>query len=216
MSGDSFIRAGEVQREEIKQPVWLMSFADFAGCLLASFVLLYSLAQTDRERMQAAFGIEPSTQVEAGAQGGAADKSMATKPVEDGKNTDYLATLLQTKIDAVPALADITVIPLADKIALDLPLARLNADTASADRADDLLFALAGLLSVIPNDSAITTEVPIAADGKSWSQGITLANALSGRLRDSGAPDGLTARTVISADADSHVRAVIFRDADEP
>ena len=56
----------------------------------------------------------------------------------------------------------------------------------------------------------------MAADGKNWAQGINLANALSVRLRESGAPDSLTARTVISADADSHVRAIIFRDADEP
>jgi flagellar motor protein MotB len=216
MSGDDFIRAGEMPHQEIKQPVWLMSFADFAGCLLASFVLLYSLAQTDRERMQAAFGIEAGPKVEAGTQGGAADKSMAAKPAEDGKNTDYLASLLQTKIDAVPALAGVTVIPQVDKIALDLPIARLNIDANAADRADDLLFALAGLLSVIPNDSAIATEIPASAGGGDWTKGMTLANALAQKLRDSGAPDALVARTAISSDNASHVRAVIFRDAEEP
>ena len=216
MSGDSFIRAGQAPREEIKQPVWLMSFADFAGCLLASFVLLYSLAQTDRERMQAAFGIEAGPKVEAGTEGGAADKSMKAKPVEDGKNTDYLASLLQTKIDAVPALSDIVVVPLTDKIALDLPVTRLNIDATNADRADDLLFALAGLLAVIPNESAITTELPFSADGENWTKGITLANALAQKLRESGAPDSLAARTAVSSDSVAHVRAVIFRDAEEP
>lgn len=214
MSGDNFIRAGEPVHHDIKQPVWLMSFADFAGCLLASFVLLYSLAQTDRERMQAAFGIESAPKVEAGTQGGAADKSMATKPVEDGKNTDYLASLLQTKIDAAPALADVKVISLTDKVALDLPVARINADATAADRSDDLLFALAGLLSVIENDSAISAEIPMTADGESWSKGMLLANALAQKLRDSGAPDSLTARTMISPDGTNHVRAVIFRDAE--
>jgi flagellar motor protein MotB len=205
-----------MRREEIKQPVWLMSFADFAGCLLASFVLLYSLAQTDREKMQAAFGIETASQAETGTQGGAADKSMATQPVEDGKNTDYLATLLQTKIDSAPALADVTVVALIDKIALDLPVARLNADSTAADRDKDLLFALAGLLAVIPNDSAIATELPAGTDGENWAKGMILANALAQKLRDSGAPDALTARTTIGSDTAVHVRAVIFRDAETP
>jgi hypothetical protein len=126
MSSEDLIRAAKHEHQEIKQPVWLMSFADFAGCLLASFVLLYSLAQTDRARMQTAFGIESSVTSEESGDNGAADKSMATKPADEGRNTDYLATLLQTKIDTAPALAEIVVIPQADKIALELPMARIN------------------------------------------------------------------------------------------
>lgn len=216
MSGRDFIRAGEMPRQEIKQPVWLMSFADFAGCLLASFVLLYSLAQTDRARMQAAFGIEATANVAVGEQGGPAEKSMATQPAEDGKDTDYLATLLQTKIDAAPALADTVVTPLPDKIALDLPIARINADATPADREDDLLFALAGMLAVIPNDSVILAALPASPDGGNWTKGMILANALAQRLRDSGAPDSLVARTGLSDDMATHIRVVIFRDAEKP
>lgn len=215
MSGDDFIRAGEMPRQEIKQPVWLMSFADFAGCLLASFVLLYSLAQTDRARMQVAFGIESSSKVETGQQGGAADKSMATNPVEDAKDTDYLATLLQTKIDETPALAEIVVTPLSDRIALDLPTARIDTSGNPAERADDLLFALAGMLAVIANDSAIVAELPLAVDGGNWTKGMAVANVLAKRLRETGAPDALTARTGISPDEAAHIRVVIFRDAEE-
>jgi flagellar motor protein MotB len=216
MSGEDFIRAAEVRHQEIKQPVWLMSFADFAGCLLASFVLLYSLAQTDRERMQTAFGIEAAPQVEVGTQGGASEKSMATRPAEDGKDTDYLTTLLRTKIDAAPALAEIAVRPLPDRIALDLPIARINANLAEENRDDDLLFALAGVVGVIPNDSAIVAELPASTNGDNWTKGMALANALAKRLRDSGAPDALVARTGVSADGAAHIRLTIFRDADQP
>ena len=216
MSGDDFIRAGEAPRHEIKQPVWLMSFADFAGCLLASFVLLYSLAQTDRERMQAAFGIESTPKVETGTQGGAAEKAMPAKPAEEARDTDYLATLLQTKIDEAPALAEIAVTPLPDRIALDLPIARISTENAPAEREDDMLFALAGMLAVIPNDSAIVAELPPNVAGENWTKGITLANALAARLRGSGAPDALIARTGLSPDEAAHIRVVIFRDADAP
>ena len=215
MSGDNFIRAGQQPREEIKQPVWLMSFADFAGCLLASFVLLYSLAQTDRARMQAAFGIEATAETEAGKEAGAADKYMATKPTTDGRDTDYLATLLQTKIDAAPALADIIVIPFQDEVTLELPLARIGSD-ASVPREEDLLFALAGLLAVTLNESALRADIPADATGDNWDKGMALANALVQRLRDVGAPDTLLARTGLSTDDAAHVRVVIFREADEP
>jgi hypothetical protein len=215
MSGDNFIRAGQQPREEIKQPVWLMSFADFAGCLLASFVLLYSLAQTDRARMQAAFGIEATAETDVGKEAGATDKSMATKPTTDGRDTDYLATLLQTKIDATQALADIIVIPLQDEIVLELPLARIGSD-GSVPREEDLLFALAGLLSVTPNESALRTDMPAGTAGDNWDKGMVIANALVRRLRDAGAPDTLLARTGLSTDGAAHVRVVIFREADEP
>jgi flagellar motor protein MotB len=203
---------GRSRAPEIKQPVWLMSFADFAGCLLASFVLLYSLAQTDRVRMQAAFGIAETPKIVVGTQGGPDTKSMTALPVEDGKDTDYLATLLQTKVAADPALGGITVEPLPDKVALSLPLARLTADATAGSHDGSMLNALASLLSVVPNDSALVAELPQLGPGN-WTKGMTLANALSQRLRDSGAPDNISARVGASTDPNGHVRLVIFRDS---
>jgi flagellar motor protein MotB len=214
MSGDDFIRAGEAPKHEVKQPVWLMSFADFAGCLLASFVLLYSLAQTDRARMQAAFGIE-ATESQVEAEEGAAEKSMAAKPAAEGRDTDYLANLLQTKVDATPALKEVLVLPQGDNVMLDLPLKRIDMAADAATREDDLLFALAGLLAVTPNEAALSADMPQDGTGENWAKGMTLANKLATHLRDSGAPDALIARTGISADDAPHIRVVIFREAGE-
>ena len=136
--------------------------------------------------MQAAFGIEPTPTVAVGTQGGPSEKSMAARPAETGKNTDYLAALLRTKIDAEPALAEITVTPLSDKVALELPIARISTESGAAGRPNDLLFALAGMLAVIANDSALVAELPASTTGENWTQGMALANALSQRLRDSG------------------------------
>ncbi|WP_374381212.1 flagellar motor protein MotB [Dongia sp.] len=210
MSGDDFIRAGEAPRHEVKQPVWLMSFADFAGCLLASFVLLYSLAQTDRAKMQAAFGITPTEQVE--SSDGSADKSMAEKKTDEGRDTDYLATLLQTKIDSAPALKGVTVLAQESSVLLDLPLARLEAKDAERD--DDLVFSLAGLISVLPNETSLGADMPLGGP-ENWNKGMTIANAMKARLQDAGAPEGLIARVGLSADSAPHVRLVIRRQAGE-
>lgn len=210
MSGDDFIRAGQAPQHEIKQPVWLMSFADFAGCLLASFVLLYSLAQTDRAKMQAAFGITPTEQVDSTE--GSAEKSMAEKKAEEGRDTDYLATLLQTKIDSAPALKGVTVLAEEGNVLLDLPLARLDAKGAGRD--DDLVFSLAGLLSVLPNEASLAAEMPLGGL-ENWNKGMEVANAVTARLKDAGAPESLLARAALSPDDKPHVRLVIRRQAGE-
>ncbi len=214
MSGDSFIRAGERQREEIKQPVWLMSFADFAGCLLASFVLLYSLAQTDREKMQAAFGIAQN-ETEIVAEDGAAKESMAAKDAQEGRDTDYLANLLATKIEGKAAFDGVKIVPQTDSVVLDLPMARLTAAVTDDNRDTDLTFALAGLLAVTPNDAALSADLPQDGTGANWVKGIELANALTKRLQDSGAPDTLHGRTTISTDGAPHIRLILTREAGE-
>jgi hypothetical protein len=214
MSGDSFIRVGEQPRHEIKQPVWLMSFADFAGCLLASFVLLYSLAQTDREKMQSAFGIAP-TDTEIVAEDGAAKESMAAKDAQEGRDTDYLANLLATKIEGRAAFDGVLILPQTDSVVLDLPMARLTATGSTDERDKDLVFALAGMLANIPNEAALSADLPQDGTGANWTTGMTLANRLAQRLKDSGAPDKLLARTAISSDDAPHVRLILTREAGE-
>jgi flagellar motor protein MotB len=209
MLGDEFIRAGEPPRHQSTQPVWLITFADLISLLLASFVLLYALSQNDRARMQAAFGIEAAV-ADRKADEGPAEKSMSAKPADQGRDTDYLATLLQTKIAAAPALKGVKVLPFDDSVRLDLPLDRIDAEAA---REDDLVFALAGLLAVTPNEAAVAADLPEDGKAENWSKGIAIANALAARLKDSGAPDSIIARTGLSSDGETHVRIVIFREA---
>ncbi len=211
MSRENLIRIGEPQQHEIKQPVWLMSFADFAGCLLASFVLLYSLAQTDRQKMQSAFGIDPQSNIQ--AEDGAATESMAAKESEDGRDTDYLANLLATKIEGNVVFEGVKVVPLTDNVMLDLPLARLTIAGGVDARDKDLVFALAGMLANMPNDAALSVDLAQEGTGANWVKGMTLANHLTQRLKDRGAPDSLRARTAISTDGDPHVRLVLTREA---
>ena len=162
--------------------------------------------------MQAIFGVT-KTDTEIAATDGTADKSMQAKDSEEGRDTDYLATLLKTKIDAAPALKDITVQPQETAVLLDLPIARLNGEGEARDK--DLLFALAGMLSVLPNEASVSTEVPQAGTQENWAKGMVLSNAVAARLMDSGAAETLIARTGISQDGAMHVRVVIRREAGE-
>jgi hypothetical protein len=45
--------------EEGLQPPWLMSFADFVSCLLACFVLLFSMVSLDKDKFQKIIGSIP-------------------------------------------------------------------------------------------------------------------------------------------------------------
>ena len=65
--------------EEGKQPPWLMSFADFVSCLLACFVLLFSMVSIDREKFLRILGNVPGRQY---------IDQQAPQPVERGMTPD--------------------------------------------------------------------------------------------------------------------------------
>ena len=137
---------------------------------------------------------------------------MAEKKTEEGRDIDYLATLLQTKIDSAPALKGVTILAEEGNVLLDLPIARLEAKGAARD--DDLVFSLAGLLSVLPNEASLAALMPLGGV-ENWNKGMEVANAVTARLQDAGAPESLLARAGLSADDKPHVRLVIRRQAGE-
>jgi flagellar motor protein MotB len=79
---------------ETPQPPWLMSFADFVSCLLACFVLLYSLVAVDRAKFDKMLEGMPGRQVVEDIPG-SADRAMLVAPVDDARNADYLASVIR-------------------------------------------------------------------------------------------------------------------------
>lgn len=212
MRSDDFLKATEVKHEEIKQPVWLMSFADFTGCLLASFVLLFALSQSDQQKLKQA-SVE-SASVPGATQPGPAEKSMETRPNEDGKNIDYLATLLKTKLAADQNLASIHLMPEDEAVRLELPADLLAAATApEQDRATGFLHVLAGMLSVLPNDCIVEAAKPLQ-ETDAWGSGLELAEDVVKRLLDAGAPESLAARSAPTRGADTHISVLILRETE--
>lgn len=216
MNRRDMMKATEVKHEEIKQPIWLMSFADFTGCLLASFVLLFALSQTDQARMRAKIVETPEASI--GVEMGGAEKSMAAQPAEDGKDIDYLRALLETKLGADPILAKIPVASAGDYIQLDLPASLITASSdADKEQGKKVLHALAGVLSVLSNDAVLQAEIPAPRGGEArdfWAAALQLSDRLVASLRESGAPDSLLARATLSRDGGTHIRVLVLRDAE--
>lgn len=216
MGGRDMMKATEIPWRKNEQPIWLMSFADFTGCLLASFVLLFALSQTDQARMRAKIVDTPQASI--GEEMGGAEKSMAAQLVADGKDIDYLRALLETKLSADPVLAKIPVASEDGHIQLDLPASLITASNdADREQGKRMLHALAGVLSVLSNDAVLQAEVPAPRGGEArdfWAAAMQLAGRLVADLRASGAPDSLLARATLSRDGETHLRVLVLRDAE--
>ena len=141
--------------QETPQPPWLMSFADFVSCLLACFVLLYSLVAVDQAKLNKILEGVPGRQVV--EQVPASEKrAMEVLPQQEGRNADYLAALLSAKLAHEPALKNIAVEGQGDRVLLHLSAKDLlSVDTAGQAAGKAAVFALAGVIGTLPNRVAV-------------------------------------------------------------
>src|SRR3954465_3545829 len=84
---------------ETPQPPWLLSFCDFVSCLLACFVLLYSLVAIDQSKLNQILEGVPGRQVTQDIPPTAQPRAMEAAPEEDGRNADYLTSVMRAKLD---------------------------------------------------------------------------------------------------------------------
>jgi flagellar motor protein MotB len=181
---------------ETPQPPWLMSFADFVSCLLACFVLLYSLVALDKAKLDKILEGMPGRQVVEDIPG-SADRAMAVLPQDDGRNADYLASVIRSKLEHEPALANITVESQGDRILLHLPPKDLLSIGSSGEAAgQQLVYALGGALGTVPNRIAVEVRPDRPAE---FTAGLAYAVRLAQRLEQAGANGTVTARTRLTA-----------------
>ncbi len=181
---------------ETPQPPWLMSFADFVSCLLACFVLLYSLVAVDRAKFDKILEGMPGRQVVEDIPGSAA-RAMAVVPQDDGRNADYLVSVLRAKLEQDPALAGITVEGQGDRVLLRLPpKALLSVEGSGQAAGQRLVYALGGALGTLPNRIAVEVRPDRPAE---FAAGLAYAVRLAQRLEDAGATGPLAARTRLTA-----------------
>lgn len=181
---------------ETPQPPWLMSFADFVSCLLACFVLLYSLVAVDRAKFQQILEGVPGRQVVEDIPA-TQNRAMAVVPQEVGRNTDYLAALLRSKLEHDPALADIAVEGQGDRVLLHLPPKDLLSIGANGEAAGQrLVYALGGALGTVPNRIAVEVRPDRPAE---FANGLAYAVRLAERLEQAGANGTPIARARLTA-----------------
>ena len=185
---------------ETPQPPWLMSFADFVSCLLACFVLLYSLVAVDRAKFDKILEGMPGRQVVEDIPG-SADRAMQALPQDEGRNADYLAALMRAKLEQDPALAKITVEGQGDRVLLHLPPKELLSVGSSGEAAGQrLVYALAGALGAVPNRMAVEVRPDRPAE---FAAGLAYAVRLAQRLEQAGVNGTPAARARLTAPGES-------------
>ncbi len=181
---------------ETPQPPWLMSFADFVSCLLACFVLLYSLEALDQAKFQQFLDGVPGRQVVEDIPG-IENRAMDIVAQDDGRNADYLVSVLRAKLEQDPALANITVEGQGDRVLLRLPPKDLlSVDGSGAPAGQSLVYALGGALGAIPNRVAVEVRPDRPAE---FATGLSYAIRLAQRLEQAGASGTLAARARLTA-----------------
>ena len=183
--------------EEGLQPPWLMSFADFVSCLLACFVLLFSMVSLDKDKFQKIIGSIP---------GRANLDLQAPQPVERGMTPDsaeparspnYLLTLLKASFAKDPKLVDLGLIGNHDRVVVSLPVNSLIAELGDGGGAkkDGLLFALGGALRAFPNEIMVQGRGVAASDADRWGKLFLLTQLSAGAIEQAGVAGPIPAHT---------------------
>jgi len=197
--------------EEGKQPPWLMSFADFVSCLLACFVLLFSMVSIDREQFLRILGNVPGRQY---------IEQQAPQPVERGmipdsttpaRDVSYLLALLRDSFAKDQLLAGLTLIGEGERVRIALPtdalLGELRAGTAA--KPGGLLFAIAGTLRSFPNEIVLEGKGASSADPERWGNLLLLTQMTALALEQGGIAGPVPARTDLAGSGDLKVDIVI-------
>jgi chemotaxis protein MotB len=137
-------------------PIWLVSFADLIGVLLAFFVLIFSMSHLDPQRLEQMAGhVDLGREPIPGATGATAavEQNAPQAEVELGEDLGYLGALLREQVNREKLLAATIVRRQGARIVLSLPADLLFEPngahpTRDGDRA---LFALVGILRNLPN-----------------------------------------------------------------
>lgn len=186
---------------ETPQPPWLMSFADFVSCLLSCFVLLYSLVALDQSKLNQILEGVPGRQVIQTGPDQPQDRALDILPEEQGRNADYLISVLRAKIAHEPALADIVVEGQGDRVLLHLPPKDLmlisNPDQAAGQA---MVYALGGSLGSLSNVVAVEVRPDRPAE---FSAGLGYAARLAQRLEQVGVAVPVAARARVAAPGES-------------
>lgn len=200
---------------ETPQPPWLLSFCDFVSCLLACFVLLYSLVALDQAKLNQILEGVPGRQVVEDIPANAEKRAMAPAPEQDARNADYLTSVLRAKVEQDPALTGVTVEGQGDRVLLHLPVKQLlSVDTPNGAAGEGLVHALGGALTTLPNRMAIEVRPDRPAE---FSAGLTYAVRLAQRLEQAGADGEIGARARVTAAGErTGIVLIVFDTAPAP
>jgi hypothetical protein len=184
-----------------QNPPWLLSYADFVSCLLACFVLLFSMVSLDGDKFQEILGsiagrghldLQAPQPVERG---------MISEATDPARSPNYLLTLLKGSFEKDPKLAPLGLSGNGDRMIVTLPTNTLLNELGAGGGAnkDGLLFALGGALRSFPNEIMVQGQgVPIS-DAERWGKLLVLTQMAAAAIEQAGVPGPIPVRTELSA-----------------
>lgn len=202
---DDFLKSVYPAPYEAGQPPWLLSFADFVGCLLACFVLLFSMVSIDRSKLNQMLAAVPGRQFVNLDAAQPSEQALPPMATEDARDPSYLVALLKSKLDEDPALQDLRVDGFADRVVVSLTPERLAADLepGPTGKSGALVYALGGALRSLPNEIVIDGAWPAADsaggdDSANWRKSLLLAYRIAAGLENVGVAGPILARAHVA------------------
>jgi hypothetical protein len=187
-------------RDSGPQQPWLISFADFISCLLACFVLLFSMVALDRDKFQQIIGSVPGrAHVDLQAPQ-PVERGMVSETADPARSPSYLLTLLKASFEKDPKLASLSLAGNGDRVIVTLPVDALIAELGNGGGANrnGLLFALGGALRSFPNEIMVQGLGVAVGDAERWGKLFLLAQLSAAAIEQAGVPGPIPARTELS------------------
>jgi hypothetical protein len=190
---------------------WLMSFADFISCLLACFVLLFSMVSLDHDKFQILLGSIPGRahlDLEAPQP---VERGMVAQATDPARSPNYLLTLLRGSFEKDPKLASLGLVGTGDRVVVALPTSTLVRELGAGGGAkkDGLLFALAGALRSFPNEIVVQGQGVGIDDPERWGNLLALAQMSAAAIEQAGVSGPIPVRAELSPGSDMQVNVII-------
>lgn len=178
------------------QQIWMVTFTDLVGLLLAFFVMMFAMSTLDQAQFQESYGGADSNRpLLPGAleETVRADRNAPRATVELGHDLGYLGTLLREQIAREALLAGTIVRQDGSQIILSLPAQLLFAPNGAEPTAQggQALFALVGLLRNLQNRIEVEGHADpkpptVAAFVSNWELSLARATAVALSLEAAG------------------------------
>lgn len=203
--------AAPAPAEDGKQPPWLLSFADFVSCVLACFVLLFSMVSIDREKFLRILGDVPGRQYVEQQAPQPVERGMIPDSTSAARDAGYLLALLQDSFGKDPLLRSLKLTGEGEKVRIALPtdalLGELRAGTAA--KSGGLIFAIAGTLRSFPNEIVLEGKGVAASEAERWGNLLLLTQMTAQALEQGGVAGPVPARTSLAGGGELRVEIVI-------
>ena len=177
-------------------PIWMITFTDLIGLLLAFFVMIYAMSSIDETRFRELTGAVDLNRVPVPGAIEATLQDTNNAPQADaeiGEDLGYLGALLREQVSREPLLARTVVRQDGQRIVLSLPAELLFAPNGAEPTLNGAraLFALVGLLRNLPNRIEVEGHAdpnpPDAASfASNWELSLSRALTVAVKLEQSG------------------------------